>query len=281
MAACAAPSGYVTNSDDCNDASAAIKPGATEYCDGIDNNCDSDVDVVGVVGAPTWYYDGDGDGFGSTAESACAAPSGDYTTVSGDCNDDNATAYPGATEYCDGILNDCDGSEADGWDAVDQTQWYRDSDGDGYPRSSSSMWACDMPSGYLPAASVWDCNDFDYYINAGSPEVCGDGEDNDCDTQVDEPGASGCTTYYKDNDGDGYGSTESMCLCSAGDVSDYDVTNNTDCYDSNSSAKPTTTTYYLDRGDGSYDYGYVSGEEERWSYDDTSVEVAFLWQSGL
>jgi uncharacterized delta-60 repeat protein len=42
--ACAAPARYVSTAGDCNDANAAIKPGATEVCDGIDNNCDGQVD---------------------------------------------------------------------------------------------------------------------------------------------------------------------------------------------------------------------------------------------
>ncbi|MEP7164707.1 MAG: LamG-like jellyroll fold domain-containing protein, partial [Ferruginibacter sp.] len=43
----AVPTGYVTNNSDCNDANPAINPAATEVCNGIDDNCDGQVDMVG------------------------------------------------------------------------------------------------------------------------------------------------------------------------------------------------------------------------------------------
>ena len=42
--ACVRPEGHVPNADDCNDDSAVTFPGADEYCDGIDNDCDGEPD---------------------------------------------------------------------------------------------------------------------------------------------------------------------------------------------------------------------------------------------
>ncbi|QQS63522.1 MAG: putative metal-binding motif-containing protein [Chitinophagaceae bacterium] len=42
--ACTAPIGFVTNSGDCDDSNPAINPGATEVCDGLDNDCDGQID---------------------------------------------------------------------------------------------------------------------------------------------------------------------------------------------------------------------------------------------
>ncbi|MEI9885777.1 MAG: putative metal-binding motif-containing protein [Rhizomicrobium sp.] len=60
MDACEAPSGYVASATDCDDTKAAIKPGAAEMCDAIDNNCDGTIN-----GTPT-----------ETA--ACTAAAGSY-----------------------------------------------------------------------------------------------------------------------------------------------------------------------------------------------------------
>jgi hypothetical protein len=113
--ACDEPSGYVDNSDDCDDTEALAWTGADEVCDGADNDCDGTVDNDSAVDAPTWYGDGDGDGYTTEdAITACDAPSG-YTEASDDldCDDDDATVHPGAEEVeDDGIDQDCDGEDA-------------------------------------------------------------------------------------------------------------------------------------------------------------------------
>ena len=94
---------------DCDDASAAAFPGADEWCDGEDNDCDGVIDED-ARDALTWHPDGDGDGFGAAATElrACAAPAGHLADAS-DCDDADADAHPGALDICDGADDDCDG----------------------------------------------------------------------------------------------------------------------------------------------------------------------------
>jgi hypothetical protein len=109
--ACVMPSGYALNSMDCNDSLGTIHPGATEVCDQQDNDCDSLIDAAdsGVTDTLAFYKDTDHDGIGAGAATyACQAPSG-YVLTKTDCNDADATSYPGAVELCDNADNDCDG----------------------------------------------------------------------------------------------------------------------------------------------------------------------------
>ena len=63
--------------------------------------------------------DADGDGW-VTFENECMD--------GGDCDDNDATVYPGAEEVCDGVDNNCDGII----DEEVSTTYYADSDGDGF-----------------------------------------------------------------------------------------------------------------------------------------------------
>jgi alpha-tubulin suppressor-like RCC1 family protein len=219
---------YVENAHDCDDFDPAINPGAAEVCDGLDNNCNGSIDEAGS--STTWYRDADGDGYGNAAVStlACSQPSG-YVSSSGDCNDTNASVKPGATEVCNGVDDNCNGSIDEG---IPKTTWYRDADGDGRGNASVSTLACSAPAGYVSNSTdcmdsdptlprsftkdndgdgygdIWgvgpapfgctppkdqgysatsdDCNDGNISVNPGATEVCGDGVDNNCNGSVDE-----------------------------------------------------------------------------------------------
>jgi hypothetical protein len=173
--ACTMPSGYAVSGEDCDDEDSASFPGGTEVCDSADNDCNGSVDD-GATDAPTWYLDGDADGYGDDLSTlaACEQPGG-YAGAGGDCDDSDAAFHPGATEDDCTDPNDynCDGSAG-----------FADADGDGYA-------ACE------------DCDDLDSRIHPGGTEVC-DGVDNDCNDLVDDA-ATDATTFYVDADGDGHG----------------------------------------------------------------------------
>ena len=238
--ACSAPAGYVSNGDDCNDASASTSPAGLEVCDGADNNCDGQTDEAGALGESTWYADGDSDGYGDPASAtiSCDLPSGHVADAT-DCNDADNAVNPGATEICDSIDNDCSGA-IDGADAADATTWYVDSDSDGYGSTSSSQIACTQPAAH--AATSDDCDDLDGAIHPGASEVC-DGTDNDCDGDTDDDDSSLDTTtqstLYADADTDGYGdASASINTCSQ--PTNY-VSDATDCADGDSAIHPGAT----------------------------------------
>jgi hypothetical protein len=100
---------------DCDDNNAAIKPNATEKCNGIDDNCDGKTDPSNATGCTVYYWDGDGDGYGVTLSACLCASSGAYTAnKQGDCNDYDATIHATAPELCDNKDNDCNGVTDDG-----------------------------------------------------------------------------------------------------------------------------------------------------------------------
>jgi len=217
QSACEASISFVADNTDCDDSAAGVFPDAVEVCNGVDDNCDGAVDE-GVTS--TFYADTDADTFGdaSATTQACAVPDGFVADLT-DCDDTNADAFPGATEVCNGVDDNCDGTPDDG---VTST-YYVDADADSFGDAAQTVEACSTPSGY--AADATDCNDADAAVNPGADEIC-DGVDNDCNSEIDEGVTS---TYYADADGDSFGNAAiSQAACSA--PSGY-VASDTDCDD--------------------------------------------------
>jgi phosphopantetheinyl transferase (holo-ACP synthase) len=168
--------------DDCDDADPSRYPGATEICDGDDEDCDPD-----TLGA-----DGDGDGYTS---SACC----DGARCGDDCDDTLNTVNPLASETCDGVDDDCDGMPDDG---LLVSGCYSDRDSDGFGAGAASEQCLDMtrvevgfcPAGYTNLAAPTDCNDARADTSPGATEFCDD-VDNDCDGFVDDVAGAGaaCT----------------------------------------------------------------------------------------
>ncbi len=219
--------GWSSASGDCDDSQASVSPSSPELCDGVDNDCDGEVDEE--VQSTFWAdLDGDGAGDPNAPILACTLPA-QASTNDNDCNDAQATAFPGAVETCDGFDNDCDGA-VDEPDAVDAATWWADTDNDGFGDAFAVDIACEAPSGFVPAATTdaADCDDTAFDVFPGADERCNDIDD-DCDGEIDEPTAVDAPTWYIDYDGDGFGSDLSTLVqC---DAPRWYVANGEDCDD--------------------------------------------------
>ncbi|MFM7201859.1 MAG: MopE-related protein, partial [Myxococcota bacterium] len=192
----------------------------TEVCDSKDNDCDTVIDDNDspVSNQTTWYQDSDGDTYGNSSVSTakCTKPTG-YVAQNGDCNDNDSTVNPGASEELDGEDDNCNGVIDEG------TEGY-DDDGDGYAEIQGDCDDADpntnpdepeledgidndcdgeIDEGYdddEDSYSVFegDCNDNDATVFPGAPELC-DELDNDCNSTVDD---------FIDNDEDGFNSCD-------------------------------------------------------------------------
>ena len=141
--------------DDCNDADATIFPGADEVCDGVDQDCDGEIDDS-AVDAPFWYPDADTDTYGDAGAPrvpACDAPAAHVANAL-DCDDRSPGVNPGADETAyDDVDDDCDGADL------------TDVDGDGHDSR---------------VVGGEDCDDANAAVNPGALEVPYDGVDQDC-----------------------------------------------------------------------------------------------------
>jgi hypothetical protein len=103
--------GFVSNNTDCDDTESSVYPGAPEICDDFDNNCNGQTNEG--LQTTVYYIDNDGDTYGQeSAGDFCSDPGVGYSLLNTDCDDDNAAAYPGATEILNnGVDENCDNTD--------------------------------------------------------------------------------------------------------------------------------------------------------------------------
>ncbi|MCP4804594.1 MAG: hypothetical protein GY913_07245 [Proteobacteria bacterium] len=211
LEACEQPEGFVDNDDDCDDGWTEVHPGVPEWCNGVDDDCDGEIDEdVDITHLDRWYLDADGDGWGAgDPTGSCSQPAG-HVLADGDCDDSNAERSP-------------------------DTAWHEDRDADGYGATDYVVIQCDRPDDHV--LDDRDCDDGDAEVNPGATEVC-DSRDNDCDGLVDDDDdvdESTWLAWYDDTDGDGYGAGEPLLSCVGNSAT---VDNGDDCDDTDADVNP-------------------------------------------
>ena len=144
----------------------------------------------------------------------------DGVAAQDDCDDNDATAFPGNTELCDGVDNNCDNLIDE--DFVDL---YLDNDEDGFGDVATDR--CNVTD--TTSEIGGDCDDGEAARYPGNPEVC-DALDNDCNTLVHDA----LPQLYVDRDRDGFGNTP-IDDCT---VAIPSSTQDGDCDDNNSNRFP-------------------------------------------
>ncbi len=226
--------GFTELTNDCDDNDPNIHPDAIEVCyNGIDDNCNGLEDEEGATSGRVWYVDLDGDGYGNETVTvmACEQPE-NYASNKWDCNENDPNIHPDAEEICDTLDNDCDG-EIDEASAIDAPAWFVDLDGDGFGDDRSEVRSCEALEERVLDGG--DCDDANPFVNPAATEVCDEPIDEDCDGEIDEEDAFGCTDWYADGDGDGYAGT-AACLC--GPEAPYLSETATDCDDARADINP-------------------------------------------
>ncbi|MDQ3033220.1 MAG: MopE-related protein [Myxococcota bacterium] len=176
---CVPPPGYVASPDDCDDRNAAVHLGATELCNGLDDDCSSGVTAGGLDPSE----DADGDMHSPSAHACTGGP-----FPKDDCNDSVAAIHGGATEICDGLDDDC--SSGGGIEGSE------DGDGDGHAPISALCTGGPFPRD--------DCNDAAPGIHGGAVELC-DRIDSNCSS-------GGGVELAEDFDGDGHAPIAAACV---------------------------------------------------------------------
>ncbi len=127
----------------------------------------------------SYWPDRDSDDYGDANYSfvGCIQPPGFFPVVPGDCNDLNPGINPAAVEQCNGIDDDCDGTNDEG------------NPGGGQNCDTGLVGACSLGTLQCQGSAGLVC----VSDTPASPEIC-NGIDDDCDGAIDENNPGGGQT---------------------------------------------------------------------------------------
>ena len=157
--------GFSEADGDCNPFDANVYPGATEICDGFDNNCDGEVDEG--FEESTWYPDYDQDGYGNMYDEGiltnCPPDPDFWVNNNEDCDDSFPDINPGTEEVADSIDNNCNGLIDEGLTTV------TDIDGNIYQTANygNQEWTIENynVANYADGTPIPEVTDPDEWIN--------------------------------------------------------------------------------------------------------------------